>query len=162
MFYHYTTGMHLPLILESGCLNTSPSPDRLLPRERAGVWFTSEDCVFPGSACKIIQVHGHQTRLGQTGMVELFDLYRFRFRKCAQERGLKHGPQIAKWMRIPDSLYRVLVSSAKDTGEDPRKWALSTVPVPLSMCGVERYVDGAWRTQFDQSTDKLQFKIESY
>lgn len=137
---HYTTGVHMRLILADGFLKPY-TPVR--PPEKGIVYFTVRETYEP-TAVKGVAVENVGVRLLTIEEMEreLDGLYRI---GVSDSYPLKPWIEINRLARVPDRDRREMERIACEKGSDPFKFWGTLRPVPMKDWGaVEKFRDGKW------------------
>jgi hypothetical protein len=159
--YHYTCGSYIPAIRHSGFLKLTPSVDRLGPREKGAVWFSTRDD-FPPTAIKPIRVDGRQRMLDMPAMDDLLDGV-FRFGVDAED--LTPWWQAKHMIGTSNKLMRNLLKVAKERGEKPSSWLIAFYEVTVDQTDLEQWNSetGEWfSVDINDITVQRAVKVEAY
>lgn len=141
--WHYTCGIKIPLILESGYL--LPIPTNYAPKDELPVIWLSHHPVFEPTAAKgfMNARTGQVQTLGMQGTHE----------KCGGLYRLKISPDIIthdlEWFRansgINRKVFKSIVSVGRRQGANPDHWRVCEEAIPLvAIDRVEAWTGTAW------------------
>ena len=122
--FHYTTGLKLKQIINSGCIR--PSTAHVPPNEKSVAWFstshiwepTATKCPSPGKLGQLI------TAKAQSGLV------RITVPSSTAPYGFQQLPLIAG---TSPKTYIGLLLSGLELGSDPGTWRFTPTPVPTAL-----------------------------
>lgn len=144
MLFHYTVGIKIRSIIDSGVILASPLKPK--PREKAIAWLSSNN-VFEKTANKIILKPGdvEGTLLDQKGTEEMCKgLFRFGVNP-ENYPGIVYGwPRVAVEARIPPKIKKLLVSRAKKAKVNPEQWHGVIGNIDIVNTSLEQYINGVW------------------
>lgn len=149
--YHYTNGLKINKIIDSGVLLTSPRIPK--PREKPLVWFSSHP-EWEKTANKIARLNGIDSLLNQhETALHCHGLFRF----CIDTENTKYTiyqwPKIAVVGKIPDTIKKRLLKRAKLCATLPSQWYGIFEEVDIQDTTIEEYVRGVW-TNIDMNEAK--------
>jgi hypothetical protein len=132
--FHYTTGVKLKQIINSGCIR--PSTAHVPPNEKPVAWFstspdwepTATKVPIPGKAGQII------TAKAQNGLV------RITVPGSVAPYGIQQLPKIAGTSL---QAYTGLILSGLELGSDPGAWRFTPTPVPTALFREVEFYDFA-------------------
>jgi len=132
--FHYTTGLKLKQIINSGCIR--PSTAHIEPHEKSVAWFstshvwepTATKCSIPGKLGQLI------TAKAQSGLV------RITTPSSAAPYGFQQLPLIAG--TSPQTSIGLLLSGL-ELGSDPSTWRFTPTPVPTALFRKVEFFDFA-------------------
>jgi hypothetical protein len=138
--WHYTLGVHLLRILESGCILPQDTPET--PAVELPVAWFSLNTRFEPSAAKAIVVNG----VAQPATLEVMrQLGNGVYRLGTSPRALLGGEALRKAARISKPRWAELLKAAKACGADATEWLGAVDPVPAGDCVIEvLQAEGKW------------------
>ena len=134
VIYHYTTGLKLKQIINSGCIR--PTTAKIEPHEKPVAWFSTQDHWEP--TCTKVPIPGMQgqieTAKDQDGLVRITVPG-----TCAPYA----FPQLPLIAGTKPNVCIGLLVAGLDLGSDPDTWRFTPTPVPTALFREVEFFDFA-------------------
>jgi hypothetical protein len=145
MLYHYTVGIRLRQILESGFLE--PARAGVPANERPILWLTRKETWEPTANKAAVDEKGRVRSLS-TAETEKLCGGLFRIGIADNVRGIHDFPRITRESHQYPAMTRALVKTAKEVGSQPETdWFGTFFPVPLeNFLVVDKWDGQGWFT----------------
>jgi hypothetical protein len=143
--WHYTTGLKLPLIRESGCLR--PTDAYIEPGERPVLWWSTNPYWEPtsakvtGQSFKEVITSGNPRLACRRWMQETAELGEGLYRFGLPVRELIRWPEIGKRAGIRAWMRNSLMKTGRLQGADPAQWYGTFDAVPIDGLLFQQLVD---------------------
>lgn len=148
--YHYTNGIKIRKIIESGEIKMSP--ERPKPMEKRICWLSSHP-LWEKTANKIMMTETGSQLLNEAETEQMCGgLFRFVIDSETYPDKIIQWPRLGVEARIPPNVKKRLIDRAQKANVQPTQWFGTLNPIQIQYCTLEMKVNGSWESvDFDKA-----------